>query len=103
MDMFPGGPDAKARDAVRIVSAAAKVRPEYAASVPDVSESEETDAFRLVSLDALVRMKLTSLRDKDRVHLRDLMDAGWVDERWLAKVSAPLRPHWQELLDTPKG
>ena len=43
LDMFLDGPDAKARDAVHIVFAAEKVRPDYAAPAPDVSESEETE------------------------------------------------------------
>jgi hypothetical protein len=71
--------------------------------VPDVSEAEETETFRLLSLDALVRMKLTSFRDKDRVHLRDLMDVGLVDASWLEKVPATLRLRLQELLDHPEG
>jgi hypothetical protein len=103
IDMFLDGPDAKARDAVHIVFAAEKVRADYAAPVPDVSESEATETFRLLSLDALVRMKLTSFRDKDRVHLRDLMDVGLVDASWLEKVPAILRPRLQELLDNPEG
>jgi hypothetical protein len=103
IDMFLDGPDAKARDAVHIVFAAEKVRADYAAPVPDVSESEETETFRLLSLDALVRMKLTSFRDKDRVHLRDLMDVSLVDANWLEKVPATLRPRLQELLDNPEG
>jgi hypothetical protein len=52
MDMFLDGPDAKARDAVHIVFAAEKVRPEYVLPAPDVSDSEETDTFRLLSLEA---------------------------------------------------
>jgi hypothetical protein len=103
MDMFLDGPDAKARDAVYIVFAAERVCADYTALVPDVSESEATETFRLLSLDALVRMKLTSFRDKDRVHLRDLMDVGLVDASWLEKVPATLRPRLQELLDHPEG
>jgi hypothetical protein len=103
IDMFLDGPDAKARDAVHIVFAAEKVRADYAAPVPDVSESEATETFRLLSLDALVRMKLTSFRDKDRVHLRDLMDVGLVDASWLERVPPTLRPRLQELLDNPEG
>ncbi len=103
IDMFLDGPDAKARDAVHIVFAAEKVRADYAAPVPDVSESEATETFRLLSLDALVRMKLTSFRDKDRVHLRDLMDVGLVDAGWLERVPAALRSRLQELLDSPEG
>ena len=103
IDMFLDGPDAKARDAVHIVFAAEKVRADYVAPVPDVSESEATETFRLLSLDALVRMKLTSFRDKDRVHLRDLMDVGLVNANWLEKIPATLRPRLQELLDNPEG
>ena len=103
IDMFLDGPDAKARDAVHIVFAAEKVRVDYAALAPDVSESEATETFRLLSLDALVRMKLTSFRDKDRVHLRDLIDVGLVDSGWLQKIPAALRPRLQELLDNPEG
>jgi hypothetical protein len=104
MDMFLDGPDAKARDAVHVVYAAEKVRAEYAAPVPDVSESEETETFRLLSLAALVQMKLTSFRDKDRVHLRDLMDVGLVDATWLEQpMPVALLSRLQELLDNPEG
>ena len=103
MDMFLDGSNAKARDAVHIVFAGEKVRPGYAAAAPDVSESEETETFRLLSLDALVRMKLTSFRDKDRVHLRDLIGVGLVDESWLAQLPAVLQPRLQDLLDNPEG
>ena len=104
MDMFLDGPDAKARDVVHVVFAAEKVRAEYAAPVPDVSESEETETFRLLSLAALVQMKLTSFCDKDRVHLRDLMDVGLVDATWLEQpMPVALLSRLQELLDNPEG
>jgi hypothetical protein len=103
MDMFLDGPDAKARDAVHIVFASEKVRPDYTIPAPDVSESEETETFRLVTLEALVRMKLTSFRDKDRVHVRDLIEVGLVDAAWLNSLPFSLRPRLQELLDHPEG
>jgi hypothetical protein len=103
LDMFLDGPNAKARDAVHIVFAAERVRPQYSVPAPDVSESESTEAFRLLSLDALVRMKLTSFRDKDRVHLRDLIGVDLVDESWLDRLPASLRSKFQELLDNPEG
>jgi len=103
MDMFLDGPEAKARDAVHLVFASEKVRADYAVPVADVSEFEETETFRLLSLDALVRMKLTAFRDKDRVHLRDLMAVGLVDTSWLERVPAALRSRLQELLDSPEG
>ncbi len=103
LDMFLDGPSASAREAVHIVFAAEKVRPDYFAPAPDVNESEATGSFRLVTLDALVRMKLTSHRDKDRTHLRDLIGVGLVDVSWCHRLPAELRSRLQGLLDTPEG
>ena len=103
MDMFLDGPSAKARDGVHIVFAAEKVRPHYTEPAPDVSESEQTETFRLLSLDALVRMKLTSFRDKDRVHVRDLIEVGLIDDDWLGRVPRSVRDRLQELLNNPEG
>ena len=79
------------------------MRPDYFIPAPDVTETEATAGFRLLNLDALVRMKLTSFRDKDRVHLRDLIDVGLVDASWLERLPASLRPRLQQVLDTPEG
>ena len=70
---------------------------------PDVSESEGTGSFRLLSLDALVRMKLTSFRDKDRVHLRDMIGVGLIDPSWIERLPATLKARLQGLLDNPEG
>ena len=103
VDFFLDGPHAKARDAVHVVFAAEKVRPDYPEPSPDVTESEDAETFRLLSLDALVRMKLTSFRDKDRVHVRDLIEVGLVDRSWIERVPHTLRARLQALLDTPEG
>jgi hypothetical protein len=103
IDMFLDGPDAKARDAVHVVFAGERVRPEYALPAPDVLESEESEAFRVLRLDALVRMKLTSYRDKDRTHLRDLIGVGLIDQSWVASLPSELAHRLQSLLDTPEG
>jgi len=70
---------------------------------PDINESEVTDSFRLVTLDALVRMKLTAFRDKDRTHLRDLIDVGLLDSAWVKRLPSELAARLQSLLDTPEG
>ena len=70
---------------------------------PDVSESEDAGLFRVISLDALVRIKLTAFRDKDRTHLRDLIDIGLVDATWLAKLLPILADRLRQLLETPEG
>ena len=103
IDMFLDGPEAKARDAVRVIFAGEKVRPDYVLPAPDVNDSEPSEAFRVLRLDALVRMKLTSFRDKDRTHLRDLLDVGLIDASWRTRLPAPLADRLQVLLDTPEG
>jgi hypothetical protein len=101
--MFLDGPDAKARDAVHVVFAGEKVRPEYPEAVPGIGEYELMQDVRTLPLDSLVRMKLTSFRDKDRVQLRDLISVGLIDESWLARLTSPLQVRLQQLLDDPDG
>ena len=103
IDMFLDGPGAKARDAVHVVFAGEKVRPEYVTPAPDVSESEPVASFRVLGLESLVRMKLTSFRRKDQVHVLDLLEVGLVDASWVERLPAELATRLQELLDTPDG
>ena len=103
MDMFLDGPEAKARDAVHVIYASEKVRADYVLPAPDVSESEASVAFRVLRLEALVRMKLTSFRDKDRTYLRDMLEVGLIDESWKVPLPDVLAARLQELIDTPDG
>src|SRR5262249_5027095 len=103
IDMFLDGPRAKARDAVHIIFAGERVRSEDPVPAPEVNESEVTGSIQAVALEPLVRMKLTSFRDKDRTHLRDMIGVGWVDETWLPRLPAELAARLKELLDNPEG
>ena len=103
LDVFLDGPGAKARDAVHVVFANEKVRPEEALPNPDVTESEVADQFRILTLEALTRIKLTAFRDKDRTHLRDLLDVGLIDQTWTTRFPPELSERLQQLLDTPEG
>jgi len=101
--MFLDGPEAKARDAVHVVFAGEKVRPEYLLPTPDVVERDQTTSYAVLQLEALVRMKLTSFRDRDRMHLRDLLDVGLIDASWRDRFPPELAARMQELLDDPLG
>jgi hypothetical protein len=81
LDMFLDGPAGKARDAVHLMFAGELVRPGEPVPNPEVTESESGEEYRVLGLRALVRVKLTAFRDKDRVHLRDLLDVGLIDGR----------------------
>jgi hypothetical protein len=102
MDAFLDGASASVRDALHIVPAGEKVRPEYLVPAPDVTESEPGDQFRLVTLPALVRMKLTSFRDKDRTHLRDMIELGLVDATWYPQLPPALAERLKQLVDNPE-
>jgi len=103
IEVFLDGPAAKPRDAVHIVFANEKVRPQEPLPNPDVSESEDAGLFRVIALDALVRIKLVAFRDKDRTHLRDLMDVGLVDAQWLDRLPTVLADRLRQLLENPEG
>ena len=103
IEMFLDGPDAKARDAVHLIFSGEKVRPEYLAAVPDVAESVSFTSYRVLALEAVVRMKLTSYRRKDQVHLLDMLDVGLIDATWPARDPAELAARLQHLIDTPDG
>ncbi len=103
LEVFLDGEQGKVRDGVHIVFANEKVRPEELLANPDVSDSEVTDQFRVLSLEALVRIKLTSFRDKDRVHLRDLIETGLVDDQWMQRLPVDLAMKLKLLLDNPEG
>jgi hypothetical protein len=90
MDVFLDGPNARVRDAVHVLWAGEKV-------------TEDIGDFRLIELEPLVRMKLTSFRDKDRVHLRDLVEVGLVDANWCKRFPRPLAERLHTILDTPEG
>ncbi len=101
VDMFLDGPEAKARDAVHVVFSGEKVRPEYLLPAPDVTDAEQTPEFRLLNLEPLVRMKLTSFRRKDQVHVLDLAEVGLVDESWVNRFPPELSERLRKLLDSP--
>ena len=103
IDMFLDGPDAKARDAVHVLFAGEKVFPDDLVAAPDVSESENIQEHRTLTLEALVRMKLNSYRRKDQMHLLDMIDVELLDESWCARFSPELAARLKELLDNPNG
>jgi len=104
IEMLLDGPGAKVREGVHLIFADEKVHEESIEPSPGVCDVDPTHPdFRLIDLPALVTMKLTSYRDKDRVHLRDMMEIGQLDASWLPRVPPSLRQRLQDLLDDPEG
>lgn len=103
LDIFLDGQRGKAREAVHIVFANESLRDEANTPAPDVTDSEPGVGFQVIGLEALVRMKLVANRDKDRTHLRDLLDVGLIDATWTARFVPVLAARLQAILDTPDG
>jgi hypothetical protein len=103
IDMFLDGPGAKARDAIHVVFAGERVKPDSLAPSPELNEADETGPFRVVDLEPLVRMKLTSYRLKDQVHLLDMIGVGLIDETWPSRFQPELAGRLQTLLDNPES
>lgn len=100
-ELFLDSPDASPRSAVHVFFANEKVREEYIGPAPDVAESEVADGMSVLSLEPLVRMKLHSFRNKDCMHLHDLINIGLVTSDWPARFRPELAARLQELLDDP--
>ena len=103
IDLFLDGPDGKPRDAVHILMANEKVRPDYAMAAPDVSESQTIGSFRVISFDTLMQMTLTSFCSEDCMHIRDMLDVGLIDASWPARLPPELASRLQQLIDTPES
>lgn len=95
--------DSHPRDAVHLVFAGEKVKPNDFAPTASIDERVEAEDYEIVDLEPLVRMKLTSFRTKDRMHLLDMISIGLIDAEWTAKFPATLADRLQQLVDNPEG
>lgn len=96
VDMLVDRQAPKARSAVHFVFLDEKVRPDYLEPVPAMTECVRTeDGLLLVSVPDLVRMKLTSFRLKDQVHIQDLDGVGLITP----DVELGLSPQLRERLE----
>ena len=103
VDMFRDGADGKPSEAVHLLFSGEKTRSDHLQPAPELETVEDPAEFRVIVLESLVLMKLMSNRDKDRTHLRDLVDQGLVDQNWVAKLPPELGERLLHILDTPGG
>lgn len=82
IDLFLDHAGAGPRDAVHIIYAGEVVRAGEPAPKPEISEAIDLAGVRFLSLEALVRTKLTAFRRQDQVHLLDLLGVGLIDVTW---------------------
>ncbi len=79
------------KKAVHLLWAGEKVRPEYPLPSPTLDKIETFEPGKpVVSLLALVCMKLMANRDHDRAHLRDMIDVDLIKREITAELPAEL-------------
>ncbi len=89
------------RSGIHLVWAGEKVRSSYAHAAPALSEAvHDLEGFWVLDLPALVRMKLTSLRDIDRVHIADLLRVGMISPGLRRSLPPDLRQRLEEVEST---
>jgi hypothetical protein len=101
VDMLVDSAKPRARSAVHLVMVRERVRPEYPEAVPDFSPPVETrEGVMLAPVADLVRMKLTSYRLKDRVHIQDLDATGLITAEVEGGLPNGLRRRLAEIRST---
>ncbi len=99
--MFRDGAEGKPSEAIHLLFAGEKTRPDHLWPAPEIVLVDGPERFPVIALDSLVMMKLMSNRDKDRTHIRDLIGVGLVDHSSLSKLPPQLADRLQQILDTP--
>jgi hypothetical protein len=101
--MFRDGAEGKPSEAIHLLFAGEKTRPEHLLAAPEIQTVDDPANFRVIVLEALVTMKLMSHRLKDRVHIQDLIGVGLIDASWLPMLPPELAERLQQLLGAPDG
>lgn len=101
--MFRDGAEGKPSEAIHLIFAGEKTRPDHLLAAPEIQTVDDPANFRVIVLESLVVMKLMSNRDKDRTHLRDMIGIKLIDASWLPKLPPELAERLKQLLDTPDG
>jgi hypothetical protein len=102
-DIFTERPDESAREAVHVVIAKEMVKPGEFDPNPDLEPQTRANEFNTVLFETLVRMKLNSFRNIDRVYIRDMIDVGLIDRSWLDRFPTVLSDRLKIILDDPLG
>jgi hypothetical protein len=103
--MFVDAVKPTVKGGIHLVFAGEKVRSENLYPAPAIPENppRALEDYAIIPLESLVRMKLTSFRDKDRTHLRDMLELDMIIPEIERTLPPDLMSRLQELKDTPNG
>ena len=103
VDMLLYGDTDSARNAVHLIFSGEKVRPHQATPNPPIAPERKRIQGReimIIPVADLVRMKLSSFRDKDRVHVRSMDAAGLITSDVEKSLPAELQSRLQHVRET---
>lgn len=101
VDMLLNSDHPKASSAIHLVFMNERVRPDYLQPVPS-SPAVMTlvEGIALAPISDLLLMKLTSFREKDRVHVRDMDAVGLITPEIQGALSPEFQSRLQQVRDT---
>ena len=99
--IFRDGAEGKPSEAIHLLFAGMKIRPDHLLPAPEIQTVDDPANFRVITLESLVLLKLMSNRRKDQVHLEDMIGVGLIDHSWLTKLPPELAERLRQILDTP--
>lgn len=96
--LFTDPDEPSRRSGVHVVWAGERIRPSYCCPAPLIDEAvRDPQGFCVLDLPALVRMKLTSFRLIDRVHMEDLLKMKLIDDPIRRQLPDELRQRLDEV------
>jgi hypothetical protein len=99
--MFRDGAEGKPSEAVHLLFAGEKTRPDHLLAAPDIQTVEDPGNFRVITLESLVEMMLVWNRNAVGMYIRDMIGVGLIDASWLPKLPPELAKRLKRILDTP--
>ena len=102
-ELFRDGQGGSPRNRVRLLFAHEKVCERDLMANPGCRNAVQISGFWVLPLADLVQTKLNAYRIVDRVHLRDMLDIGLIDQTWTQRYPPELADRLQALIDTPNG
>ena len=100
IDMFIHGATPKARSAVHLLFVGERVRASDLLPVPGSAPVRSPEGILLAPVADLVRMKLTSFRLKDKVHIQDMDSVGLITPEIEQSLPEALRERLREVRAT---
>lgn len=102
--MFLDRSDPMPSRGVHVIFAGEKIKPHDPYPAPQVVKGlRSPEGVDAIELRELLILKLIAFRDIDRVHIRDMIRVGLIDDAVAKQIPAELRPRLEEIRANPDG